>query len=817
MKKTGTISDWFQDKSHGFIREEIDKEIFFLHKKDWREKSVHPKKGLMVEFEAVAGNDKYRKAVLARSKQTSNPNPNTNMALTKTIQLQTKQSNNTSTNPYHFVKLTTENSVSDTPIWHDGKNSKALLSGEIRISLKSLTPLLVGQWQYQVKDLVDRSVLSPLTQLDDEKNILEPLRLSDGRVVLPGSSVKGMIRHSLSALLSAPMERVAERSYSYRPNAKFSDEFRKPRPAIIVAATTDKVSIRVLPTATSVYFVRGCALTYFDNQQSAQRIVTIKELKLIDEKRKRRIECGTGCSIGPGYYVHYDGGIDGYGILHRKFKEGQNQPGDTYRAVWIEEQDYNEGRRQDLPAEAISHYLKTLEHLLADHGHFASGYPGEGVEEAKKKLEILGNRWQGDRQTLVGRLIYVELEDDEITSFGHHYYYRWRYANTIRTKRKENAEFEVREILRPLTSEGRAKEDGSPKKLSATRLLFGYTSRTESDPLKQDGTANIGQKDFQRLAGRIQVNSALEVLPDNINGSNNQRFLAGGKTLALQPLGQPRPSAVEHYLDQPRTDKELKDKRKDGGQMLTYGDLLDKDTAGMLAGRKFYLHQPDAAKNENQQCYEATEEEHIKGKQAALARFASKPGTAFRLSLRFKDLRSWELGALLVVLEPAEYFPSVLDMLLMICLKPEHQEKLTNLKNRMAGYKQDQPLFAHKLGYARPLGFGSVLLTCDAMTTLNADQGMPVIRALDVEQRQRALGDFAEKWAGHLSSIDHIEQWCAVHQYAGRTCSEYPAKDGKIFKHHSDARTCHILARRLKNKAKLSDAILKPLKFDPPQ
>src|SRR5690606_39205524 len=58
------------------------------------------------------------------------------------------------------------------------------------------------------------------------KSVLCPLRAPWGKrpVVTPGDSLKGLLRHELGALLGAPMERVAERSYSYRPNALFPNK-----------------------------------------------------------------------------------------------------------------------------------------------------------------------------------------------------------------------------------------------------------------------------------------------------------------------------------------------------------------------------------------------------------------------------------------------------------------------------------------------------------------------------------------------------------------------------------------------------------------
>ncbi len=64
------------------------------------------------------------------------------------------------------------------------------------------------------------------------KSVLCPLRAPWGArpVLLPGDSLKGLLRHELGALLGAPMERVAERSYSYRPNSLYPSD---PNPRLV--------------------------------------------------------------------------------------------------------------------------------------------------------------------------------------------------------------------------------------------------------------------------------------------------------------------------------------------------------------------------------------------------------------------------------------------------------------------------------------------------------------------------------------------------------------------------------------------------------
>ncbi len=810
--ENGKVKFWNPEKGTGRIEHPSDVKGISFKKENFITGGIN--KGVKVEFDIEQDQSGKKKAINISVQGRKHINSSSHNPAKKSNRSELP-------NPYHFIKLNTSNALSDTPVWHDGKNSTELLSGKMQISLKALTPLLVGQWQYKKQDVSNQHFLVDLPDIDKEKSILEPLRLADGRVVLSGTSLKGMIRHSLSGLLSAPMERVAERSYSYRPNAKFQNDesFRKVRPAVIEFADDAQVKVRILPHAKSAWFgdIHDLNQPIYDQVARDWEEVS-KEKPNHKGMQKNRFKKQSGESLGECYFSYYDGGTDGTGTLSKTF----NARGGTYSAVLIPKEDYDKGKAaQNIPVDVIKHYLATLTHLQDEQGLLASGYPNgtrQEHEKARKAIAQIEARWLTNRASLIGRLIYIELEnDDVITSMGHHYYYRWRYADTIRTLWQSPDESSIRSILAPLATETIKNQQGQPEQLSVARLLFGYASRTEIDPLKQDGTANIGEKQFQRLAGRLHINSALEVLAKGSDALTKKRFLDEGKTLALQPLGQPRPSAVEHYLLQTKDQATLQNKRGDGGQMFSYGDLAQKNQIP-LAGRKFYLHQPDASTD--QSLYLAQDDEHKNGKQAMLVRFVSKPSTEFRFTVGFKDLRAWELGALLVTLMPERYLVDLLVALKQ--KKPEFCVELEVLVNKITHYQGNSPLFAHKLGHARSLGFGSVQLDADALLLLKNKESRLDLQAIEKNEEQQAINAFSDQLAAQLKSIEPLQQWCALHQYAGRTRSTYPVKvnnrDNKpcIFEYHSQARSEHIAARRLeRGQGKLSIARLKPLGFDP--
>ena len=365
---------------------------------------------------------------------------------------------------------------------------------------------------------------------------------------------------------------------------------------------------------------------------------------------------------------------------------------------------------------------------------------------------------------------------------------------------------------------------GQPEKLSAARLMFGYVG-TDAYSEKEALTFCIGlrerngrkeRSDFAQLAGRVGCNLAVEQDTDR---PLEQRFLnaPNGCLVPLRPLGMPRPSAVEHYLTQDRLDDRI-----DDGILCTYGDTPDDSAVGRLRGRKFYLHQPDAARPKGEECYEllgpscpdwkAGTKFNLLGDQAAVARFVSKPGTQFRFAIRFVNLKDWELGALLFTLQPTlEDVKQLHDGL------PEPAQKaLTDWIQKLekAGWNtQPDRLLAHKLGHGRPLGLGSVKVSVDRLRRLERSSSLVADLRDHTDdalrsQRQQTIDALVQYLVANLGSrlggwVEHcLVPWLQVHRYAGRTRFDYPRRAEKsettIFNYHTDLRGRHANGRKRK-------------------
>lgn len=246
--------------------------------------------------------------------------------------------------PYGFVPIEPAHAVADKPVLHDGSGigesgGGELLSGEILCSFETLTPLLPGNGRYPVEEADQEQLRQWGFDLPDKnKQIAEPLRLNGGRVVISGSSLKGMLRASLSALLSAPMEQVKERHFTYRPNLNPRDDSDKyvVRPAVIKAAKNGGWDIEV-----------------FGGARDADAIFRKHEYK--------------------SHYklVPYKGGIDGDGLLAAAFGKSNGIKTGTYNQAQVPPKPLC---TLHIPASLYQRYLKDQEVVLANdtEGHLTA-------------------------------------------------------------------------------------------------------------------------------------------------------------------------------------------------------------------------------------------------------------------------------------------------------------------------------------------------------------------------------------------------------------------------------------------------------------
>lgn len=642
--------------------------------------------------------------------------------------------------PYAFAPVPGE-PATKPPVWHDGTSSAGRYSGELRCVLRNETPLLVGWERNQVKDLLPSVLPAELQGIHPEKAVLYPLRLPTGErpVVIPGDSIKGMLRHELGALLGAPMERVEERRYSYRPNVAFPDDakdrFLEPRLATVRARGELAVDGKPFPYP-RVVEVWDELLTRND-QTYLPRTVNRKPVRPQHGDHRYRFGMGAGRLFEEDVYPAPDGGK-------------QNRRPELRTHVRVKP-----GKRgriaHEVSAAVVDQYRQTLRHYLdAKAGHFSRRHPG--IETSREVDDAIATLRTGVHDAFQeGDVIWVEWNTDtnQVVSFGWHYYYRWAYRDTVRTRgdfrardssRTRDHTRELRPELSAAAAEQDLDEDGRPHGLTAVRRLFGYVS-DEHD--RAELVPRIGKGRYAQLTGRVSINAALEDL--STPRTEEERFLPA--TL-LRELGQPRPSAVEHYLKQPG------DPRADQAELRTYGDAVGKegeplDQSGELAGRKFYLHRFGAAATDDS-------EDNRNNKRSTLALEASRPGATFRFTVRFRDLDAAELAAMMLALCPQQFASEL----------PGNYLPGASTRTRTG-----TPSYLSKLGYARPLGWGSVAITIAELHFLEDFATQPRLRQEDSLAWFRATCPRNQPLP---LEPDLVRRWLELHQRDSVEAGDYP-------------------------------------------
>lgn len=672
--------------------------------------------------------------------------------------------------PYGFVPLPDTFSTAE-PVWHDGTCSTGRLSGEIRFEMETLTPLLVGWERRRIDDkegewpihvvpvhgsnldtFLDRAARkvhpdldAPNRQRDVErarrvyidgmqnavveipgagrtissKSLLCPLRApwSERPVVIPGDSLKGLLRHELGALLGAPMERVAERSYSYRPNSLYPSE---PNPRLIpriAQVPKDGVELRRLDPS---------------NPRSPEVRVPVRLDLLADNLRYDPHHNRQP----PRYRFDAPGGAPYHGGLGARETLNSRRPLHTF----LRAEPVGPTTRVSVPHDVQEGYLHTIRHLTdLEHGHFSERHPDVPNrvtgEQARDRIR------EAARNVVFqpGDLIWVEWdrEQERVVSFGWHYYYRWAYQDTVRRKGWRTE----RMGLFPLDEE----KNNEPRGLSPVRRLFGYINDNDNE-----GNRGIGKDDHEQLMGRISVNAALE---DVVEGTqDNARFL---RPIFLKELGMPRPSAVEFYLAQPHYPNE---RPSDRATLITYGDAAGYDTPGQLAGRKFYLDHADAYTGEP---WKDDSEANRLNERSTLVLDASRPGRRFRFTVRFRDLDAEDLAAILLALCPNQFAQAV------------------------GGLHTDG--YCSKLGYARPLGWGSVRIQAKEMHLLHETSTAPKLAP---------IADLMAWFRQHFQRPPCLNPWLSIHRHKHPDADDYPREKGNIYTFHANQRAQHARWRR---------------------
>ncbi|MGF1674989.1 MAG: TIGR03986 family CRISPR-associated RAMP protein [Rivularia sp. (in: cyanobacteria)] len=258
-----------------------------------------------------------------------------------------------------------------------------------------------------------------------------------------------------------------------------------------------------------------------------------------------------------------------------------------------------------------------------------------------------------------GRVIfYSQLESEEITLFGQSPNFRIPYI----PKSKQTAASAV---------------DFIPKNLRDTSVIdiadaiFGFVRHKDD----KNTSTDTDDKTLKSLAGRIFIENAIcnKTINDDI-------WLTGNfeKTLTPKILSNPKSTTFQHYLVQTNAEKiQLKHYASEPPQENEVGKTV-------IRGHKLYWHKP----NVKQEDIEETDTTKIQKASSQYTKIKPiKAGVSFQFNIHFENLNNIELGAILWILKIAtkpEYCLS-LGMgkpLGMGAIKIEHELLLNNRQER---------------------------------------------------------------------------------------------------------------------------------------
>lgn len=266
------------------------------------------------------------------------------------------------------------------------------------------------------------------------------------------------------------------------------------------------------------------------------------------------------------------------------------------------------------------------------------------------------------------------------------------------------------------------KHIGESDKIDLADAIFGFVRRgkdkKEALPFNEKK-----EKREQSRAGRIFVSDAHYVtdeegiwLKDNPND-----------TITPQILASPKPTTFQHYLVQTTEEKP---------KLKHYGNKPNKDT--VIRGHKLYWHKDDVGTGIQT---DASPEE-IENKQSQYTEIKPiKKGVSFKFTIHFENLSDVELGALLWIVTLANHDINALQLLGL-----DGKEK-----------------YCLSLGMGKPLGMGAVTIAKSELILNERSQNKPQQRYTQLFDDDNWLtGDRPTTADEYKSYIEAFEQYVIV-------------------------------------------------------
>lgn len=211
------------------------------------------------------------------------------------------------------------------------------------------------------------------------------------------------------------------------------------------------------------------------------------------------------------------------------------------------------------------------------------------------------------------------------------------------------------------------KDIGESDKIDLADAIFGFV-RNGKDKKEQIASEGKKEKREQSRAGRVFISDGYYV-------NNEEGIWLTKETITPHILASPKPTTFQHYLVQTTQEKP---------KLKHYASQPNEET--VIRGHKLYWHKGNVSKDKIQA--DATKAE-IEEKRSQYTEIKPiKQGVSFEFTIQFENLSDVELGALLWILT--------------LSSDEANKIKLLNLDG--------QEKYRLSLGMGKPLGMGSVVL-----------------------------------------------------------------------------------------------------------
>lgn len=505
--------------------------------------------------------------------------------------------------PYNFIplpeKVVPAPWLPDLDIYH-----QKALTCSIDVLLETLSPTYIRgmMTQDQFERLSNKEVLSP-----EEEAALAPFFDLHGRPVIPGSSLRGMIRSIVEIASYSHIRWVAPQpTFTFRAVAAQKDDPLAAPYQVVIGRLAANVRAGYFEKKGEEWYIRPAILPsrYWSNVKEA--FLKIKESRIGSRDIPGFVRLNSPDYRPYWYRVRFDATLRGRGVVIDRI--GDEKSGYRYKGVLVCSGNMVEsGKKSAAQSRRTSHTIilepdqkanpiKVSDQAIKD---YLDGLTPFQMEQLRAWS---GNSKQGCLGD--GAPVFYVVEDDEVTYFGHSPNFR------IPMRLHGEKRAATPHDFVPLDM----RQDTQP---DMTDALFGWVE----DPAV-DGNAPPGQR-----AGRVFVSDAVCL-------TEGDDLWFSEHPVALHILSSPKPTTFQHYLVQSKESGHNPDNK---GSLAHYGTPPGET---WIRGFKRYWHRgasPDIV---------ASEEERKLETQITFVR-PLKAGVKFTFRIHLENLLPAELGALL--------------------------------------------------------------------------------------------------------------------------------------------------------------------------